>query len=115
MNQIGTTGTKLLSTSRAPRKGQMRKMMHLVPEVGRAAPDHKLSLFVTQKFATGVNSQRGFAATAKPKPPPAPACGPRFGPSLPPSPESRRVTNSANPNIVWKGLLPFGHLAPRCS
>ncbi len=42
MSQIGTIGTKLLNTSRARRKVRMRKVMRLVPEVVRAAPDDKL-------------------------------------------------------------------------
>ena len=46
MNQIGTTGTKLLSASRARRKLPLRSAMRLVPEVVRAAPHDKLSLFV---------------------------------------------------------------------
>src|SRR5712664_4124537 len=45
MNQIGTMGTTLLKASRARRKVPVRKVMRLVPEVVRAAPDDKLSLF----------------------------------------------------------------------
>src|SRR6266481_10164539 len=44
MNQIGTTGTKLLRASRARRKGRIRKLMRLAPEVAGASPDGKLSL-----------------------------------------------------------------------
>src|SRR5260370_3359361 len=51
--QIGTMGTKILNTSRARRKGRIRKVMRLVPAVVRAAPDDKLSLFVTILGARG--------------------------------------------------------------
>ena len=44
--QMGTMGTTLLRSSRARRKGCMRKVMRLVPEVVREVPDDKLSLFV---------------------------------------------------------------------
>ena len=47
MKQIGTTGTKLLSASRARRKVPMRKVMRLIPEIVYPAPRDKLSLFVT--------------------------------------------------------------------
>ncbi len=46
-------GTTLLSTSRARRKVHIRKVMRLVPEVVSAAPDDKLSPFVTIPGACG--------------------------------------------------------------
>src|SRR5438105_12936775 len=46
MNQIGTTGTKLLKTSRPRRKIPLGRGMRLAPEAVRAAPHDKLSLFV---------------------------------------------------------------------
>jgi hypothetical protein len=48
--QIGTMGTTLLRSSRAWRKVRIRKVIHHVPEVGREAPDHKLSLFVPHSW-----------------------------------------------------------------
>src|SRR5260370_2769458 len=46
-------GTTLLKSSRARRKVRIRKVMRLVAEVVRAAPDDKLSLFFTIPGASG--------------------------------------------------------------
>src|SRR5436190_838693 len=53
INQIGTMGTKILRSSRARRKVRIRKVIRLVPELVRAAPDDKLSLFINILGAGG--------------------------------------------------------------
>src|SRR6266404_9027788 len=53
MNRTGTTGTTLLNTSRARRKGRICKVMHHVPEVARVAPNDKLSSNVPIPGAAG--------------------------------------------------------------
>src|SRR6516225_2074816 len=59
MNNKGTTGTTLLSASRARRKDPRRKVMCLAAATTGAAPKDKLSLIVTKKLAVRVDSEWG--------------------------------------------------------